>query len=1814
METCLFNLQIKKSQDKNSYLKSYQMKERKNEKMVIKKKKIKEIFHKSAGIFLSLLMVFTCVNLSGIQSVHADSLYPEATMTYSGDTGIAVDLSSSGINKTGYVYNMKLDGTQAFCLDAGYHARKGQYARISSKSGTLYNRIWNYYNDKGWSDVNIVKAQSLFWTLEEYDSSLFAINGPLVMMTVLTTTGHTDIFGGLGNLGPATDECNEILSYSSAGTLYIYSYGLSDNQRLISSESGGIPDANYYDVTSTKSYSAPDKVVLNINKTDVEEGTTLQGIKFDVYKDGTKAATVTTNSSGKATYTFSTTYTKSATATKTYCDTYDDLSLLNQKRISVDYVTKAAAQQAADAEALSKAKAAVQALLDTKHTYKIVEVGTRNGYWINPSNNSKTTSYASGDGSGSVTFNMTNKREVGIVATTKSDSETEKTVAGAVYGLYAKANITHPDGKTGTVYKKDELVATFPATDSNGATKLTKDKNGNDLYLGQYYIKEIHAAEGYVLNEETYDVTLSYAGDSVQTVTNENGKNVSDTAQRVNIHFEKVDKLLDNGTDDASVTDSNNDGAQGDATRSGAVYGLFVSENVSHPDKKTGTVTYNSKADDKNEIALEKGTDLTVLDVEATTSNGAVYNGKTYNGLIAYATTDANGEIQFNHLYNGKYYIQELTPSEGYLLDTSKYEVDGSWTQANESKEVLELTVKDDKVYETVKKQAFELYKLGINSNKSGVADPLKGAKFTVKLESDVQRLGWDNAPAYDVLTTDDEGYALSVELPYGYYRVRETYTPKDYETANDFFITVSDDSRNPQSFTNSSIVDHEYEAMLKIVKKDAETGKTVLLSNTTFKVKALTDVTVDGKDFKAGEYIGYWNWNILDGFYTDTWKTNDEGFVLLNEKLGVGTYQIEELKAPYGYTLNSNPVGFKITTDVFHEIGKDEVTQVIPVTVSNVSVKGKITVEKRGEVLTGYNADTQQFIYEERGLANAEYGIYADEDILDPSNDGTVLYAKDTLVTTITTNNEGLATTKELPLGNYYSKELKAPKGYVLSSEIKHFSLEYIDDSAEHAIVYDSDTYVNERQKVELDISKIDIETKVPVKGAGFTIYANKNVINADGEIIVKKGEAVATAVSDSSGRIIFNIDLPIDFDDGDGYEPLFTISETTRPSGYTTYKETHDIDTVYQGQDVDNIEIAYVIENTPITVEISKTDIVTGEPVEGAELSVYTSKDGKADGEALYTWTTGADDNPHTIKRIEPGKYILREVLADAKDLGYVTANDVEFEVLDTGEIQKVEMKDDFTKLEISKTDIATSDPVEGAELSIIPVKEDGTLDLGAKFDTWITGSKPHYIERIPVGKYVLREVLGQAQELGYVTANDVEFEVLDTGEIQKVEMKDDFTKLEISKTDIVTGNSVPGAELSIIPVNEDGTLDEGAKFATWITTDEPYYIERLPIGKYVLREVLGQAQELGYVTANDVEFEVLDTGEIQKVEMKDDFTHVEFTKVDTSGNAVEGATLAIVPIDEEGNLLLGETFETWITKVDDPATETDESVHTIEYLPIGQYKLVELSAPDGYVKAESVAVDVKDTAEVQSWTMINKQVTITKTDLVDGTPVPGAELTLTDKETGEVVDKTTTDGDVWNPSNLEEGKTYILTEVTAPLGYDVAEEIEFTVTGIDENGIKVDQKIEMKDAPILTDIQVNKVDSQTGKAITSKDFEFTIYADADCTHELETVHANTKDATATFKDYRYGTYYVKETKAPEGYQLSSEVKKVLINDNTKGVGDVYSFEYQNTLMPVTIVKTDDNAMTGLFAALGLASAFGIVLSRKKKKEKDLKTEIHI
>ena len=572
----------------------------------------------------------------------------------------------------------------------------------------------------------------------------------------------------------------------------------------------------------------------------------------------------------------------------------------------------------------------------------------------------------------------------------------------------------------------------------------------------------------------------------------------------------------------------------------------------------------------------------------------------------------------------------------------------------------------------------------------------MEGAEFTVKLQSEIDKVGWDAAKVYDTLVTDEKGYACSKELPYGTYLVKETKVPHNLYKTDDFTVEVTEDSRTPQRYR--ILNDAPFKAYIRMVKKDAESGNTICLSGVTFKIRNTdTDEYVEqkvGKD-KVSEFT-----------------TDDSGTITTPLKLKYGNYQVEEITAPNGYLISEEEFPFVVEKDGAVKVEEDsDGDPVIEVVIQDTPVKGSISITKAGEVLTGTEYDTivdrimsaidqedrsLDFIYEEQNLAGAVFQLIAAEDIYTPDHQkdesgkrtlemiNGVPASAGAVVATLTTDENGEASMEDIPLGKYQVVEIEAPKGFVLCEEPFPVELTYKDDHTD--VVYGNADFVNERVKTKLSVIKTDGVTKNPVEGATYGVFTKEDILDVNGEVAVKADTMVDTAVTTASGQAIFAADLPL---------ANYYVKEVESPEGYVMDDTVYDVDFTYKDPLTAVLEKEITVEETPIIVEVSKTDITTGKELKGATLEVIDS-----DGEVYASWVT--DGKPHQLEAIPAGDYTLKET---ASPYGYLIANEVEFTVEETGEIQKVAMSDERVKgaVEIYKTDSKTKSPIKGVEFEL-------------------------------------------------------------------------------------------------------------------------------------------------------------------------------------------------------------------------------------------------------------------------------------------------------------------------------------------------------------------------------------------------------------------------------------------------------------------------------------------------------------------------------
>lgn len=1300
---------------------------------------------------------------------------------------------------------------------------------------------------------------------------------------------------------------------------------------------------------------------------------------------------------------------------------------------------------------------------------------------------------------------------------------------GAVYNVYAGADIKTAYGAK--VYSKGDLVKENLKTDSNGAVVL------KNLHLGTYEIREVQAPENYYNAGEKKTVTLSYAGQNVEVVFSET--TFINERQKAEVSVVKKDKdtlnPLDGGifglyagsdikNDDGTVVvpkgtliekittdekgtavftadlpigfsydvkeiqapegylrnlqdvysftfsytndsepkvvfshtfvnervnakislqkrdaETNQTVAQGDASLEKAVYGLYAREDIVHPDGATGVI-------------YKAGDQVTTL------------------------TTDEKGKASVENLYLGSYFIKEITPPVGYLADENEYDLVCGYEGD------LTATVKRECVsLEQVKKQPFAIIKAADNGETD--ADLLAGAGFTAYLVSDLEVKedgSYDLESAKPVVLgengateifTDEKGYACSIALPYGTYLVRETTTPHNYKPVDDFIVRITEhDPNTPQVWR--VLLDEEFEAKLKIIKQDDETKKAVLRAGTEFRIYDL-----DNEEY-VEQVTTYPTTIVHTSFFTD-----EEGYLILPQNLKIGHYRIEEVTAPHGYTLNENYFEIAVDSDTAYQVDSVSGDVIIEVVYENHPVKGQLKIVKQGEVLDGFSKD---FVYEVENLAGAAFEVYAAENIYtadfqkDAEGNRILEYAAGDLVGTVTTDENGEAFLSDLPLGSYQVKEVTAPEGFVLNEEVQTVTFTYKDQDT--PVIEQEAIFQNDRQKVEVSVVKKDAETQAAVAGAVFGLYAKEDIL-AHGKVIVKADQLIGKALSDENGKAVFMNDLPFG---------TYYIREESAPDGYVSSDKVIEVSAAYQGQEIPVVELTSDFENEPTKITVKKTDLTTGEELEGAKLTVLDK-----DGNVVDSWTSVKGEE-HLIERLTVGEtYILREELAP---YGYLKAEEITFTVEDTAEIQKVEMKDDVPTgtLIINKKgefleDVTLLDVIGGWISHLFEyvtgALEDVTFEVYALEDIKVAdGVSEDYYQKdelvaeittdgsgiakltdLPLGKYYVKE---KETAEGFVLDDkireiDLTYVDQNTAEVTySTDWQNNRQKVEVSvlKKEKDSDRVLEGAVFALSAKedikNRDGEviLEAGTVIEEKATDKDGKltFEADLPIGfAYTVKETVPAP---GFASTDEEKEFSFTAGETDQEKLTYEFTFedeptvFEFTKTSlTDRKEVEGAKLTVT--DENGDVI-----DEWVS---------GKEPHIIKELVVGKtYTMTEVLPAPGYVTAESIQFTVEDTAEVQKIEMKDDvtKVEISKTD-VAGKELPGAKLTILDEE-GNIVESWTSTDQPHYIEMLPIG-TYTLHEETAPDGYLVAEDVTFEVKDTGEI-----QKVVMKDEAIPTE----------------------------------------------------------------------------------------------------------------------------------------------
>lgn len=1555
-------------------------------------------------------------------------------------------------------------------ISASYYATRPSFASATTSGATTYELKWNDANQR--FETTLTDANGV---LSSFDISLSGYsvekngNSVTIHTTAVNTNATTATMKSTAGVVETTSSCVFWLT------------GKSGYQEFISEKPSADPVSAYFKVkTENIGYG-------KIIKQDEESGVKLSGAKYGIYTDSActnKVDTITTGSNGSATskalvagtyyvkeiqapvgyvisdkvHTLTVKAGQTTTFTATDKEQFGALTIYKEGEVLTGWngsnftyelrklqgatfkVTAGADIYKADGtKVYSKGDLIAenlvtgsdgQVVLTDLHlgTYVVTETKSIDGYTINTTPVTVKIEYK--DQNVEVQYEsatIQNTRQKAEVSVVKKDSDTANVLDGGKYTLYAGNDIKNYLGQV-IVTKGTALQTVTTGEDGKAAYTL-------DLPIANsYYISETQAPYGYVRNSsDVYSFNFNYLSETTAKASfSHEFVNDRTTAK---IHIYKVDKETGLAV------------PQGDASLEGAVYGLYAREDIMHPDGATGVVL---KADD----------------------------------LVATMTTDANGDAEVNNLYLGNYYVKEITAPEGYLLDEEEHDVVCDY----EGDLVAEVS-RSTTSAEQVMKQPFQMIKVSDNGEDTE-APLLAKAGFTVYLKSSLSvkedgSYDFDSATPVVIgangetqLFTDDKGHLVTIPIPYGTYVVIETVTPHNMETIKPFEVHITENNPTEPRIWRV-FIDREFTAKLRVIKKDEDTGMTVLIPNTEFKIF----------NMDTNKYVEmittYPSKEVHTSFFTDA-----DGDLILPDVLPLGNYRIEEVAAPFGYVLNENYVEVKVDTDTFYEVDPDTYEAIITVEYEDAPAVGELVIEKKGEILDAYkgglfaDSEEKEFVYREGSLAGAKFEIYAAEDIYtadmqcDSDGNRNKYYSAGDLVATVVTDENGTAVVSDLPLGSYRVVEVEAPYGFVLNSEEQVVTFVYVDDKT--PVIKESVTFANERQTLDLSVIKKDAENDTPIAGAVFGLYADEDIVNAEGKVIVEAGTLIEVAVSDANGVIQFVKDYPF---------AKYYAKEIEAPKGYVSSELFVTFDAEYMGQDVKVAEYSSDFANVPTIFEFTKVDITSGAELSGATLTVLDK-----DGNVVDTWTSKAGE-AHVIKKLVVGEsYVLREEFAP---YGYLKAADVIFTVEDTEEIQSVVMKDEVPTgtIIINKdgeflTDInlvkghwydfvfdyfkkslagvtfevyAGEDIVSPDGLDTVYYKADELVATIVTNDDGIA-----MISNLPLGKYYLVEtatlegfVLDGTPieaDLSYI---DQDTEVVYAG----MDVTNERRKVQITviKKDADTKEALEGAVFGLYAkediYNAEGKLivaaDTFIEKAVTGTDGTVTFISDLPLGVYYVKEMEAPA---GYVKSDEC-FDVDATyqgADVEVIEFVAEFenypTKLEISKTDITGeNELKGATLSIV--DAEGNVI-----ESWVS---------DGTAHYIERIPIGKYVLREEIAPYGYKIANDVEFEVTETKEIQKVSMkdelVNGKIIIEKTDEDTGKGIAGVEFEIRDKD-GNVIETLVTDKNghaesgelpigVFKDGAFVEDIKYYVVETKAAEGYILDETVHEVVLQYDD-----------------------------------------------------------------------------------------------------------------------------------------------------------------
>lgn len=1295
------------------------------------------------------------------------------------------------------------------------------------------------------------------------------------------------------------------------------------------------------------------------------------------------------------------------------------------------------------------------------------------------------------------------------------------------YWKQGKVRIVKKDKKSGKVVKVEGAKYDIYKEDGTKVSTITSDKEGyatSDLLrYGKYYYVERLAPDKYQINTTQHPFVID-----------------KDHTEQEFVNSEIYDDRVTAKTTITKVFKEHDHVGNGDAKIDGAVYGLYAWNHIVDP--ADGMVVY-----------------------------------PMYTLISTHTIKDGKATAEVDYL--GEYYWKEINDqaSEGCMVDTEMHRVSLNYQGQN-----VPIVVENTISKEPIKTQAFQIQKLE-DPNQNGESMPLGNAEFTVKLKSDIDRVGWDRANVYDKLITDEQGSATSKPLPYGEYIVRETKTPSEqYDPVADFKIQITENSTTPQTYRY--FIDTAFKTKLAVYKKDKETDKIIPLSGMKFKIKALSKTA----DYDAGEYVSYWQWFPIPQ-RVDTWETTEEGFVFLEEKLRAGSYQIEEVESPYGYLLNQEPLKFTVERGWHEQMGPDNDTIVTTISFKDQPAKGQVKLDKLAEIMQGYSETESAYgtlftpIYKEGRLSDVTFEIKAKTDII--GADGTVWYRAGQQVATMTSDGEHVTKSPLLPLGSeghnlYTLQEIETKDGYVLDNTVRTFYFAYVNqntpivgatyiDEIGNELPYDDVLDVENEKQTALILATKHMEESIfeisgnPYQDVVFGVFA-KDVTG------LEEGSLVGISDVNIAGEFHFQL----------SQDGVYYVKEISTSPNYQLDETPYPFVFDYEGDLIQTIHLNQkeTIDNKIKrgALEIYKLDDETKLPLKNVFFELAIDKDFKHIIQTKSTDETGKA----TFEQMEiHHTYYVRERYDGSDDMihnGYVY----------DPTIHEIQMHD----VEIIKLNL-TNRQVKG------------------KVQFTKTGESFQKVE-IVEGAYGMEyhPVWSKNKLLGAVLTVEADEDITTYDGVEHYKKGDKVVEIP-SDWDMNDALTLPvGKYKAYESVTPDGYIRDDTIYTFEIVANGKEEIQLQPISIYNERKKakmkFHKTLEEQVIFKNEHAYEDVVFGIYAREDISN---YVKETVIK------KGSLIAVSHIDAKGQ---------WIQTID---------------LPVGSYYMKELKTNAQYVldakeydftislpnADEEIIVNInegkpivnelakgrielfkytKDQVYLSYQERINCKDPQFDSDRFDKAPdqekhgLPGVVFELAaDKEFTQIIQtKITNANGHASFEDLELG-TYYIREQKSLDFYECGDEI-FEVI-IKTNGQI--ESIEVENVLKKYDIEIKKVDADQMDVVL-ENAVFAMYRDVHCTQEIAQAKSDAQ-GIARFKDIPYGMHvYIKEIQAPSNYQLSEEMMDVMINEEwVNQTADTRRIVFENKKIPP--VETGDTTHVYIYWSFLFIGFFMMMINRK-------------